>query len=327
MTSAPTILDRMAVLADATRSRALLVLERNELTVSELCEVLQLPQSTASRHLKVLSDEGLASSRAEGTSRFYRLRRDAWDAPTRRLWALVREQVVGTAAARQDAHRLEGVLSRRRTASQEFFATAAGQWDRLRSELLGRRADLHALLALLDPECTVADLGCGTGHVAAALSPFVRRVVAVDASAAMLEAARRRLEGSDNVELRRGALESLPLDDGEADAATLFLVLPYLAEPQAALVEAARVLRPGGRLAVLDMMPHEREEYRQTMGHIWLGIGADQLEGWMEAAGLTGFRYRPLPAEEGARGPGLFVASARRADDEPETRRDPRWTP
>lgn len=324
MNTAPSILDRMAVLSDSTRSRALLALERNELTVSELCEVLQLPQSTASRHLKALADEGLVASRAEGTSRFYRMRSDAWDAPARRLWGLVREQVAGTPAALQDAHRMEGVLSRRRTASQEFFATVAGQWDRLRGELFGRRADLHALLALLDPCWTVADLGCGTGHVAAALAPFVGRVVAVDASSAMLEAARRRLDGMKNVELRRGELEALPVGGAEADAATLFLVLPYLAEPQAALAEAARVLRPGGRLAVLDMMPHEREEYRQTMGHIWLGFSADQLEAWMEAAGLVQFRYRPLPAEEGARGPGLFVASASAPDEEPRERRSRR---
>lgn len=309
-TADPPILARMSVLADATRSRMLLVLERQELTVNELTEVLQLPQSTTSRHLKVLADEGLVVSRAEGTTRHYRLRVEALGPGDRRLWTLVREQVAESPASQQDTHRLDGVLSRRRTASQAFFSTAAGQWDRLREELFGSRADLRALLALLDPAMTFVDLGCGTGHVAEALAPNVARVIGIDASAAMLQAARRRLVGAANVELRRGELEAVPAEDGEADAAGLFLVLHYLPDPRAALQEAARVLRPGGRLVVLDMMPHQREEYRQTMGHVWLGLGADELSGWMSEAGFGRVRQHSLPAEEKVRGPGLFVASA-----------------
>src|SRR5690606_30036240 len=115
---------------------------------------------------------------------------------------------------------------------------------------------------LLDEGWTVGDLGCGTGQVAASLAPFVARVVAVDESAAMLAAARGRLGGVGNVEVRAGELESLPLDDAELDAAVVFLVLHYLSDPGAALREVARVLRPGGRVLVVDMMPHEREEYR-----------------------------------------------------------------
>jgi ubiquinone/menaquinone biosynthesis C-methylase UbiE len=304
------ILERMAVLADGIRSRLLLVLERQELAVSELCAVLQLPQSTVSRHLKLLADEGLVSSRAEGTTRRYRARASAWEAPTRKLWTLVREQLSDAPAAAQDAHRLEGVLARRRTRSEEFFSGAAGQWDRLREELFGTRVHLQALLAMLDSEWVVGDLGCGTGHVSEALAPFVRRVIAVDASAAMLNAARKRLTALDNVEVRRGELEALPLADAELDAATMFLVLGYLAEPDVALADAARVLRVGGRLVVLDMMPHDREQYREEMGHAWLGFARDQMKSWLESAGMEMRAYRSLRAEEGAKGPGLFVASA-----------------
>ena len=312
--SAPSIFDRMSALADTTRSRLLLVLEPHELTVSELCAVLQLPQSTVSRHLKVLGDEGWVASRAEGTSRRYRMAPDQLDPPARRLWSLVREQVADAPAAAQDAQRVQGVLARRRTRSQEFFSSAAGEWDRLRAELFGRRADLLALLALLDEGWTVGDLGCGTGQVAAALAPFVGRVVAVDESAAMLTAARGRLEGCENVELRHGALESLPVDDAELDAAVLFLVLPYLAAPGAALAEAARALRPGGRLLVVDMTPHDREEYRHQMGHLWQGFSREELGGWTEAAGLGALRYHPLPPDPEAKGPVLFAASARRGE-------------
>ena len=310
--TAPSIFDCMSALSDITRSRLLLVLEEHELTVSELCSVLQLPQSTVSRHLKVLGDERWVVSRAEGTSRRYRMVAGGLESSARRLWHLVREQVAASAVAEQDAQRVQGVLAQRRTRSQEFFSTVAGEWDRLRTELFGRRADLLALLALLDEEWTVGDLGCGTGQVAEALAPFVRRVVAVDESAAMLAAARTRLQGVQNVEVRRGELERVPVDDAELDAAVLFLVLPYLAEPARAVAEAARTLRPGGRLLVVDMTPHDREEYRQRMGHLWQGFSREQVGEWMRAAGLESFRHHPLPADPEAKGPVLFTASARR---------------
>lgn len=306
--ASPPIFERMSALADSTRSRLLLVLERNELTVGELCAVVQLPQSTVSRHLKTLADEGWVTSRAEGTSRRYRMSADRLEPTARRLWTLVREAVSTLAAAEQDGQRLRSVLAQRSTRSQEFFSTAAGQWDRLREELFGRRADLLGLLGLLDPAWTVGDLGCGTGQVSASLAPFVRRVVAVDSSAAMLGAARGRLAGIETVELRAGELEALPVDDGELDAALLFLVLHYVAEPAAALAEARRALKPGGVLLVVDMAPHDREDYRQAMGHVWLGFGPDQLDGWMRDAGFGEVRYVPLPADPAAKGPTLFAA-------------------
>lgn len=307
--AAPTIFDRMTALADATRSRLLLLLERHELAVSELCAVVQLPQSTVSRHLKVLADEGWVASRSEGTSRHYHMAGETLEPAARRLWTVVREQVGGTPAAMQDARRLESVLARRRTASQAFFSTSAGQWDRLRGELFGRRADLLALLALLDERWVVGDLGCGTGQVAEALAPFVGRVIAVDDSAAMLAAARKRLGKTPSVELRRGELEALPVEDGELDAALLSLVLHYVGEPERALAEAHRSLRKGGRLVVLDMMPHDREEYGRTMGHVWQGFAEERVLDWARSAGFDTVRYRPLAPDPAAKGPSLFVAS------------------
>jgi ArsR family transcriptional regulator len=310
--SAPAIFDRMSALADTTRSRLLLVLERHELTVGELCQVLQLPQSTISRHLKLLGDEGWVSARAEGTSRRYRMPADRLDADARQLWQLVRREVAELAGAARDAERLRSVLAQRSTRSREFFSSAAGEWDRLRADLFGRRADLLGLLGLVDEAWTVGDLGCGTGQMAASLAPFVARVIAVDGSPAMLEAARARLDGTPNVEVREGELESLPIEPSMLDAAVAFLVLHYVAEPAEALAQAARALKPGGRLLVVDMMPHDREEYRQAMGHVWQGFEAERLGGWIADAGLTAFRYVPLPPDPAAKGPTLFAASARR---------------
>ena len=304
------IFDDLTTLSDATRGRMLLVLERQELTVTELCAVLQLPQSTVSRHLKTLADASWVSSRRDGTSRYYTLALDDRDAHTRRLWSLLREQIAGTPGADQDARRLKGVLGRRQTKSEEFFASSAGQWDRLRRDLFGGASALHALPALIDSSWTVGDLGCGTGETSAALAPFVAQTIAVDRSGEMLQAARRRLRGLPNADVRRGELETLPIADRELDAAIMLLVLHHVPDPAAVLTEAARTVKPGGRFVVCDMLPHEHEEYKQQMGHVWLGFGDDQIRRLLAAAGFTEVRIIPLPVDPAAKGPALFVASA-----------------
>jgi ArsR family transcriptional regulator len=305
------IFDDLAVLGDALRSRMLVLLERHELTVGELCAVLQLPQSTVSRHLKVLGDAAWVTSRRDGTSRYYSSNEPP-HAAAGKLWSLLREQVGATPAADQDARRLKTVMTRRQTASQQFFETGAGRWDKLREEMFGRWYHLQALAALLDESWTVGDLGCGTGHVAAALAPFVSGVIAVDRSGDMLQAARRRLREVGNVDVRRGELESLPIDDGALDAATLMLVLHHTPDPGVVLGDVARTLRGGGRLLVTDMLPHDHEEYRQQMGHVWLGFSEDQMRKLLTASGFTGIRITPLEPHAHARGPALFAASARR---------------
>jgi ubiquinone/menaquinone biosynthesis C-methylase UbiE/DNA-binding MarR family transcriptional regulator len=311
---APAILDHLASLADTTRSRLLLLLDRHELTVSELCGVMQLPQSTVSRHLKALGDSGWVSARADGTSHLYTMTREELDAAARRLWSLVRDQVGPSPAATQDQRRLQAALAERRTKSQEFFSSSAGQWDRLREELYGDRFHLGALAAFAHGDWVLGDLGCGTGETSAALAPFVQHVIAVDASAAMLQAARKRLQAFDNVELRRGELEGLPIDDARLDAATLMLVLHYVSEPARALAEVSRVLKPGGQLILVDMLPHDRDSYRQQMGHIWLGFAEDQVIRLLEEAGFGKTRIVPLAPDARAKGPGLFVATGEKGE-------------
>ncbi len=277
--------------------------------MTELCAALQLPQSTASRHLKVLAEDGWVVSRADGASRLYRMAAADLDAGARRLWQVVREQIAGTPAALRDAERLRGVLMDRRADSEAFFASAAGQWDRLRTELFGYRTELLPLVGLLDPDWVVADLGCGTGHLAAMVAPFVSRVIAVDASAAMLRTAKARIGVLPNVEIRKGELETLPVDDASVDLACLVLVLPYVADPAAVIAEAARSLKPGGRLLVTDLMPHERAEYRQSMGHQRQGESETEMLRWLVEAGLARGRYLPLPLAPDAKGPRLFTAA------------------
>jgi ArsR family transcriptional regulator len=238
--------------------------------------------------------------------------RDDLDPARRRLWLLVREQVGPTPAAAQDQRRLQAALAARRTTSQEFFSSSAGQWDRLRDELFGDPFQLAAFAALADATWTVGDLGCGTGQISAALAPFVAHVVAVDASAPMLQAARRRLQSFANVDLRRGELEALPIDDERLDAATLMLVLHHVPEPARALAEVSRVLKPGGRVIIADMLPHDRDNYRQQMGHVWLGFSNEQMETLLRAGGFEPVRFVALAADPKAKGPGLFVATGRK---------------
>jgi ArsR family transcriptional regulator len=314
--SAPAIHDHLASLADTTRSRLLLLLDRHELTVSELCGILQLPQSTVSRHLKALADGGWVTSRADGTSHLYTMTRQELEAPARRLWSLVRDHAGPTPAAAQDYRRLQATLADRRTKSQEFFSSSAGQWDRLRDELYGERIHLGALAAFAQDEWVLGDLGCGTGETSATLAPFVKHVIAVDASAQMLQAARKRLQPFDNVELRRGDLEALPIDDARLDAATLMLVLHYVPEPERAMAEVARTLKPGGRLILVDMLPHDRDSYRQQMGHVWLGFTEETVVRMFEDAGFGKIRVIPLVPDARAKGPGLFVATGEKVEKE-----------
>jgi ArsR family transcriptional regulator len=168
-------------------------------------------------------------------------------------------------------------------------------------------------VALLPDTWVVGDLGCGTGATMAQLAPHVATVLGVDASDEMLSAARHRLEGFSNISLKRGSLEALPIDEAVLDAATMMLVLHHLPAPATALAEARRVLKPAGRLLIVDMLPHEREEYRSQMGHVWLGFSEEQLRRLLEHAGFSSIKIVALPPSPDTKGPGLFVASAVRA--------------
>jgi ArsR family transcriptional regulator len=272
--------------------------------------VVQAPQSTVSRQLKTLADGGWLTSRADGTNRRYAVAVSGLDAPARSLWLLVRKEAAASLAAAQDARRLTQVLATRRSRSEAFFRAGASRWDQLRDDLFGRRFFLPALLGLLDESAVVADLGCGTGQVALSVAPFVGQVIGVDASSSMLKTARKRLEGQANVDLRAGSLEALPIQDGALDAAMMFLVLHHVADPARAIAEAARALKPSGRLIIVDMLPHDREEYRAQMGHHWLGFAEADVLRILREAGLANARLLPLPTDPKAKGPALFAARA-----------------
>ena len=302
------IYEHLGLLAEPTRVRLLRLLEREELGVGELTRIVQLPQSTVSRHLKTLELAGWLARRTEGTSSLVKMGGEGLDEEALALWGVVSASHCDANQVEEDSVRLESVLAARRIDSKAFFGRIASEWDNLRRALFGEGFMLPALMTLMAGEQVVADLGCGTGGIAAQLAPVFSQVIAVDRESAMLQSAAQRLEGFENVELRQGDLLALPLDDESLDAAILALVLHHIEAPEVALAEVARVLKPGGRALLLDMAEHDRERYRRTMGHRHLGFSLDTLQRHAARAGLSILHHRTLPQDPEAQGPPLFAA-------------------
>jgi ArsR family transcriptional regulator len=301
----------MESLGDQKRLRLLRLLERQELGVAELCDILQLPQSTISRHLKLLAEKRWVRSRRHGTTHLYRMILDELDPAARRLWLLARQRTEGWNDVRQDELRLVQALRQRQSRGQRFFAASAEHWDQLRVDLYGQGFIGAALLGLLPREMVVADLGCGTGAMAARLAPHVGGVIGVDNSAAMLKAARSRTAQWSHVEIRQGDVQAVPIEDGVCDAVMLLLVLTYVSDIPAALREAARILKPAGAMVIVDLLPHDREEFRRQMGQVSAGLDPKALKGQIEEIGFI-TDIHPLPPEANVKGPTLFAAAARR---------------
>lgn len=312
------IVDRLSQLGDPVRVRMLRVLDRNELAVGELAKVLQIPQSSASRHIKILAEGGWLLRRPLGPATYYRVVLDDLPHDARALWVAVRDHASEDPETAQDDARLAAVLAERMEDSTSFFGRHAGHWDDLRGELFGRRFTDQALLGLIDPSWTVADLGCGTGNAAELLAPWVTEVVAVDASPEMLDAARRRLADRNNIRFVHADLTAASVPVGQVDAAVCLLVLHHLERPGAVLHQMAHMLRGvrggGGVALVVDITEHDRSDYRHEMGHRHQGFSHTTVRDMYEEAGFTGVRVRTLTPDVDASGPALFVATGRIKD-------------
>jgi ArsR family transcriptional regulator len=299
-------------LGDVARLRMVRLLAREELTVGELARALQLPQSTVSRHLKLLHERQLLSKRTAGTASLYQLIPATLPAGARDLWAVTAAQVESGEGFESDDARLARVLAERELDGKSYFGRVASEWDDIRAELFGREFTTEALLGLLSRALTVADFGCGTGNAAAMLAPHVRKVIAVDREPAMIEAARRRLGEFSNVEFREGDLLDPPIKAGEIDVAMVILVMPYISQPAEAVRAMARCVSKTGVVLIVDMVAHTREAYRSTMGHTHLGFDEATVRAWGAEAGLNDVDYRRLRPDVHSTGPGLFAAYLRR---------------
>lgn len=304
----------LAVLAEAQHVRLLRVLEKEELGVGELVRVIGWPQSTVSRHLKTLVVAGWVARRTVATNALVRMAPEALSPEALKMWAIVRDDPDGAAEATADRERLALIVAERSGAS--FFGRVATGWDALRDQLFGRAFVVPTALALMPPDAVIADLGCGTGETLARLAPFAARVIGVDREPTMVRAAAQRLAAEPHVAVLEGPLEALPLPDAGVDLALMVLVLHHLEAPAAALGEAARVLRPGGRLVVVDMQPHANHAWT-VFGHVHQGFAAETLDGFVTATDLVRERHVALPDDPETQGPPLFVATFTRKPTRP----------
>ncbi len=301
-------------LSDPTRVRILALVEREELAVQELMEVLGMAQSRVSRHLAILREAGLLADRRDGTYVFYRFAPPA-EGPWRDTWELVRRTRRDDPTAERDAAALTRVMDARAARTRRFFDSVGPEWDALRKIFNDDALRARAVARLVDPELRVADIGTGTGVLALELGRLGLRVVAIDNSTRMLDAARAKLEREDvsGVELRLGEASALPLADGEVDAALAHMVLHYLPSPGEAIREMARAVAPGGTVVVVDFVRHTHEWMRQELGVSWLGFAGEEVEGWFGEADLRDFRCEVHEGFSAGRDlPATFIASARK---------------
>lgn len=284
-------------LADDTRLRLFCVLSRYELNVNELIMILGMGQSRVSRHLKILSSSGLVSWRRDGLWVFYSA---VSDGESRRFTDAVLPFVLEDGVFQADLSAAAAIIEERLRATRQFFNSIAEDWDQLSSEVLGSY-DLPGAIAATVPAGAVAvDLGCGTGEVLLRMLPAARELIGVDGSARMLDLARRRFaHESARVSLRIGDLEHLPLRDGEADFVSVNMVLHHLSSPEAALAEARRALRPGGRLVLTELDRHDNEAMRVSHGDRWLGFTEEALRAALLKAGFTPISTARTPVELG----------------------------
>ncbi|UVO50303.1 metalloregulator ArsR/SmtB family transcription factor [Sphingomonas sp. SUN019] len=294
-------LDIFRALADSSRLRILRLLRSMELSVGELAQVLGQSQPRVSRHVKILCDAGLAERRKEGSWVFVALGAEALVAPV--ADALDRWDVAAPdREAGTDAARLAAVRADRAASAAQWFEAKATEWDAIRSLHIAESEVEAAMSDVLGsaPLGRLIDIGTGTGRMIELFAPHAQTALGIDRSSEMLRLARAKIgeRGLDNAELRQADLYALPMADGDADVAIIHHVLHFAQQPGAAIVEAARVLRPGGRLLIADFAAHDREELRTRDAHARLGFSDAQIEGWFAAAGLTCARTETLEGGE-----------------------------
>jgi ubiquinone/menaquinone biosynthesis C-methylase UbiE/DNA-binding transcriptional ArsR family regulator len=289
---------------EETRLRILALVAEAELTVSDLTDILRQSQPRISRHLKLLAEAGLVERFREGTWAFFRLAEHGNGATVAR--ALIDHLNPADQTIARDRARLASVRATRAAAAQAYFRAHAVQWDRIRKLHVADDAVEDAIRAALGdkPFRSLLDLGTGTGRMLELFGPEIERGLGLDLSLDMLQLARDRLEraGLKNCSVRQGDIYDLPLANDSFDVVILHQVLHFLDDGARAIHEAARVLRPGGRLLVVDFAPHEQEFLREQFAHRRLGFARETVSQWMTSSGLEPVLHKSLAPEPGTDG-------------------------
>ncbi|MDJ0950675.1 MAG: metalloregulator ArsR/SmtB family transcription factor [Alphaproteobacteria bacterium] len=284
-----TLLKGLRAAAEPTRLRLLALCAHGELTVSELTQILAQSQPRVSRHLKLLAEAGLLDRFQEGTHAFFRLAESGTTAEFARV--LVDSIPADDRLLALDLERLEAIKKTRAEAAAAYFRENAARWDKIRSLYVDEAEVERVVIDRLSeqPIDDLLDIGTGTARILELLGDRVQRGVGIDQSREMIAVARANLEaaGLRNCVVRHGDMYQLPWPSAAFDAVTLHLVLHYAEVPADAIAEAARVLRPGGRLVIVDFAPHEVESLRDEHAHRRLGFADDEVEAWYGKAGLA----------------------------------------
>ena len=293
----PDVAAILRALGQNTRLRILRLISTQELAVNELVETLDLPQSRVSRHLAVLRHAGLVQDRREGTWIYYRMADEGLHPLARALWQTVRSYQRDSNFHREDLDRLEQILAKREARTKAYFDVVVTEWDRIRRNYIDEVLSFVVVSSLVRPGAIAVDIGTGTGELLLSLAGTASKVIGVDRSEKMLDACRKRMGGSglENVELRLGDAEALPLADEECDTAFTSMLLHHLSDPAVGIREMARVVRPGGKVVISDLVKHDYDWTREVMADVWLGFTEQQIRQWLAAAGLRGFAYSSTP--------------------------------
>ncbi len=286
--SLDTLVDVLKTAGEPTRFRLLALVAAGDLTVTDLTEILGQSQPRISRHLKLLAEEDLIERYQEGAWAYFRLKRDGTAAVLVRT--LLTAVSLDDPILARDRERLATVKQARAERAQHYFSRNATEWDELRRLQVSDAAVEKAMLKLVgrNPVDSLLDLGTGTGWILQLLSNVYRRAVGIDASRDMLSVARANLDkaGIVKASVRQGDILNLPLDGQDFDLVTIHQVLHFLDQPERAIAEAARVLRPGGRLLIVDLAPHNLEYLRDEHAHVRLGFSHQTMADWLEKVGL-----------------------------------------
>jgi ubiquinone/menaquinone biosynthesis C-methylase UbiE/DNA-binding MarR family transcriptional regulator len=295
------ILKNLRLLADPSRLRILLLVEREELSVAELQEILGMGQSRISTHLAQLKQAGLVEDRRNGKSILYRLNQGARSNGFSQLLSVLRQAAAELPEAEQDSEALRLALRRRQDKMRSYFDELAGKFGR--NYVPGRSwQGLAETLLTLMPPMVIADLGAGEGTFSQLLARRSRKVIAVDNSDKMVEYGRAlaRKHGVKNLEYRKGDLEEVPIRDATVDLAFFSQALHHAQHPERAVAEALRILKPGGRIVVLDLLRHNYEEAREMYADLWLGFTEVELTRFLRQAGFKNIETSVVHSEESA---------------------------
>ncbi|WP_127522812.1 metalloregulator ArsR/SmtB family transcription factor [Mesorhizobium sp. Z1-4] len=302
------MVDTLKAAAESSRLRILTLLSRGDLTVSDVTEVLNQSQPRVSRHLKLLLDAQLIDRYQEGSWAYFRLSDS--EAAREFIGGVVARIDLADPVVSRDLERLSAVKKRREKRASEYFSANAASWDRIRSLHVPDQAVETAMLKLVGeaPFQSMVDLGTGTGRLLELFAPLYRRGMGIDLSREMLSVARANLDsaGITNAQVRQGDLYAPPVERDSADLVTMHQVLHYLDDPALAVAEAARLLRPAGRLLIVDFAPHGLEFLRDEHAHVKLGFSDRQIEEWLSEAGLELLEKRDFDRRAAA-APGLTV--------------------